>query len=85
MIVFKCDFCSEVRDCTQKEIDRTEYDVCSECWNTLMAKLKDKGRPKARRDSLIVSPPVTVPDIGREAKPFPGQPPEIVAGSDRAN
>ena len=82
MIVYKCDLCGEIRDCGQKEIDRTEYDICSDCWDALMAKLKGKGRPKARRETTFV----TVPEIPSETRqPFPGQPPEIIAGSDRAN
>ncbi len=86
MIVYKCDLCGEIRDCSQKEIDRTEYDICSECWDALMAKLKGKGRAKGRRETLSVPPLVTVPEIPSETKqPFPGQPPEIIAGSDRAN
>jgi len=86
MIVYKCDLCGELRDCSQKEIVRIEYDICSECWDGLTAKLKGKGRVRARRETLIVPPPVTVPEVPSETKPpFPGQPPEIIAGSERAN
>lgn len=86
MIVYKCDLCCEIRDCNLKEIDGTEYDICSECWDALMTKLKGKGRPKGRREALIVPPLVTVPEIPSETRqPFPGQPPEIIAGWDRAN
>jgi len=28
-----CDLCGKARDCLQKEIEGTEYDICSECWN----------------------------------------------------
>jgi hypothetical protein len=86
MIVYKCDLCGEVRDCSPKEIERTEYDICSECWDALTTKLKGKGRAKARRESPILPPLVTVPEVPSETgQPFPGQPPEIIAKSDRAN
>ncbi|MBV9301031.1 MAG: hypothetical protein JOY62_07305 [Acidobacteriaceae bacterium] len=85
MIVHKCDLCGEVRDCSQKEIDRTEYDICAECWNALMAKLKDKGRPKTRRETVIV-PPATIRDTPPETQPpFPGKPPDIIAGPQQTN
>jgi hypothetical protein len=86
MIVYRCDLCGEIRDCSQKEIDRTEYDICSECWSGLTAKLKGKGRSKARRELMMVPPVVTVPEISPKTKePFPGRPPDIIAGSERAN
>jgi hypothetical protein len=86
MIVYKCDLCGEIRDCSQKEIEGTEYDICPECWEGLTAKLKGKGRAEGRRETALAPPLVTVPEIPREAKqPFPGQPPEIIAESKRAN
>ena len=82
MLVYKCDLCGEIRDCNQKEIDGVEFDICSECWKAFMAKLKGKGRSKARREPVIVPRPETIAEPAREAQPpFPGKPPDIIAGS----
>jgi hypothetical protein len=65
MIVYRCDLCDEVRDCAQREIDHTEYDVCSECWNSLLLKLKGKGRSK-RNNEIVALPASPEPDSPRE-------------------
>jgi hypothetical protein len=65
MIVYRCDLCDEVRDCSQREIDHTEYDVCSECWNSLLLKLKGKGRSK-RNNEIVALPASPEPDSPRE-------------------
>lgn len=84
MILVKCDLCNETRRCTHRQIDDREYDICPECWNSLMAKLKGKGRPK--RDRELVTLPSASPDTTTEKpQPFPGKPPDIIAGSQRAN
>jgi hypothetical protein len=80
MIVYRCDLCGELRDCAQRDIGAVEYDICSECWNALMARLKGRGRPKAKRDRVTLPPPALDPEISHEQKPeFPGMPPKIIA------
>ena len=86
MIVYKCDLCGEVRDCVQRRIEQTEYDICSECWDALMARLKDRGRPPRERNWVTAAPVVIGPEPPREKRPaFPGQPPEITADSTNVN
>ena len=85
MIVYRCDLCNEIRDCTQKEIDGKEYDICSECWNSLSAKLSGKGRSK--RCEFVTLPAPTMPESPREPKqpPMPGAPPVIYGSADPMN
>jgi hypothetical protein len=87
MIVYKCDLCSEVRECSQREIEQTEYDICADCWNALADKLKDKGRPKRSEKLSVSHSPVVVPQqpVQEPRRPFPGQPPDIVAGPGQVN
>jgi hypothetical protein len=86
MIVYRCDLCGEIRDCNQREIDRLEYDICSECWSALMAKLKDKGRRKSKDERGFKFPEVLLPELPKETRPkLPGQPPEIIGDSQLAN
>ena len=81
-----CDLCGESKECLQKEIDDKEYDVCSECWNTLAEKLKGKGRALKRREIVLLPPPRVVTEReGDEPKPMPGEPPKIWGGTDRPN
>jgi len=73
MIVYRCDLCGETRDCRQREIENTEYDLCEECWAGLMARLQGKGRSRRSREvvTLPVAPeapapaPVTEPPFKR--------------------
>jgi hypothetical protein len=83
MIVYKCDFCEEIKVCIQKEIDRREYDICPACWNTLFAKLKGKGRAKESSDIILLPLPKETED--QEEKPMPGGLPTIWGESDRPN
>jgi hypothetical protein len=84
MIVYRCDICHEVRECSQREIEQAEYDVCSECWEALAFKLKGKGRPK--RQAVIIQPAPAIPEpTGEPKQPFPGAPPTIYASADRLN
>ena len=86
MIIYQCDLCGELRDCVPRQIEGTEYDICSNCWNELTAKLKDKGRPKSARHTVQNLPSVVLPEPSPETrKPFPGQPPEIIGESMRTN
>jgi ribosome-binding protein aMBF1 (putative translation factor) len=86
MIVYKCDLCGEIRDCAQRAIEQTEYDICSECWNELMAKVKGKGRAKKTPSSPIALPPAIGYETSSEPRPrFPGEPPEIIADGRHPN
>jgi hypothetical protein len=42
MIIYKCDLCNQIRECVQKKIDGSYYDLCLECWTPLESKLKGK-------------------------------------------
>ena len=70
-----CDLCGQAKECQQKEIERKEYDICSDCWNPLAEKLKGKGRTKKEQETVFLPP---VPEPKREElKPVPGEPPKI--------
>lgn len=86
MLVYRCDFCNEIRDCTERIIEGVEYDVCAECWNSLVEKLKGKGRSIKPRE-IISLPAPRVPDSPGEPKPsrFPGAPPIVYASADPVN
>jgi hypothetical protein len=75
-IMIVCDLCGQAKECLQKEIEAKVYDICSECWNPLEAKLKGKGRIKKERESVFSPPPLTEPEP-QEEKPVPGRPPKI--------
>jgi hypothetical protein len=81
MIVYRCDNCSEIRDCDQRLIEDTEYDICVECWTALMSKLEGKGRKRKVRETVLL------PVLPGPAEPSPElpfrQPPTIVADADR--
>jgi Zinc finger, ZZ type len=86
VVVYKCDFCGEIRDCVVHRIETKDYDVCSTCWQELMSKLKGKGRTAEKQ----VQPHPLLPFVGPEAPeeptgPFPGQPPEIIGHGHPAN
>jgi len=87
MIVYKCDLCNEIRDCTQRLIDDREYDICSECWNSLSSRLKGKGRPKPCHEFVTLPTPPPLPESPGEPKqpPRPGGPPIIYRASDPVN
>lgn len=53
-----CDLCGNEKNCSQKEIDGREYDICSECWDSLAQRLKGKGRVKLRE--MVLLPPRTL-------------------------
>ena len=73
-----CDFCGKAKSCLQKEIERKEYDICSECWEPLAQKLRGKGREKFRE--MVLLPPRTIKEGEEEEpkpQPLPGEPPVI--------
>lgn len=75
-----CDLCGQARECSQREIESKEYDLCSECWNPLAEKLKGKGRTKEEREMVFLPPLVTSEPKREEPKPVPGEPPKIWGG-----
>ena len=83
MIVYRCDLCNEIRECSPREIEHVEYDICSECWNALESKLKGKGRPK-QEVKAVGQPTPLPPEPTREPEhPFPGAPPKIYAHAEQ--
>jgi len=86
MIVYQCDLCGEVRDCAPRQVEQMEYDICANCWDALMEQLKGKGRARSGRRHVIEPPalPLIVPEPREPEHPFPGKPPDIIAGI-RAN
>ena len=72
-----CDLCAHPKECSPKEVEGREYDICSECWNTLIQKLTGKGR--AKRAPEMVTVPLPTPASPDEPNPprFPGTPPTI--------
>lgn len=71
-----CDLCGKEKTCLQKEIDGREYDICSECWEPLAEKLKEKGRSKL--SEMILLPPRSMKELEEKEKPpVPGGPPVI--------
>jgi hypothetical protein len=77
-----CDLCGQAKKCRQKEIEGTEYDICSECWNPLATKLKGKGRVTTQRE-MVFLPPRTTPPEPTEPKLSPGEPPKIWGGAGK--
>jgi len=77
-----CDLCGQAKKCRPKEIEGTEYDICSECWNPLAAKLKGKGRVTTEREMVFLPPP-TMPPEPQETKPTPREPPKIWGGAGK--
>jgi ribosome-binding protein aMBF1 (putative translation factor) len=86
MVVYLCDLCGEIRDCTPRQIEKKEYDICADCWNALMSKLKDKGRGRRSAQTVLLPPPALMYEPPSEPRrPLPEEPPEIFAGSGMAN
>ncbi len=71
-----CAMCGESKDCTAREIEGKEYDLCIDCWDALNHKLEGKGREIKRRMTVLVPPP---PDTQKEKPetPAPHEPPKI--------
>jgi hypothetical protein len=81
MIVYRCDLCGEVRDCSQREIESTEYDICAECWTGLTAKLQGKGRPLKPRQTIALPALPQSPSPAPEIRPPFRERPVIIADS----
>ena len=85
MIVYRCDFCDQIKKCVEKEIEGRFYDICPGCWTPLEAKLKRKGRARDKEKIEIPSLSIQTGDGEEKEIPFPGQPPKIWMKSDRVN
>ena len=70
-----CDLCAQAKECTPRQIEGKEYDICADCWNALAEKLKGKGRGKKRE--MIFLPPLKTEPEAPPLKPGPGEPPKI--------
>ena len=53
-----CHLCGQAKECTPRQIEGKEYDVCADCWNPLAEKLKSQGRVKEQRE-MVFLPPLT--------------------------
>jgi len=80
-----CDLCGEANVCLQKEIEGKEYDVCTECWNPIVQKLRGKGRVKERETVFLPPPRVITEREDEEPNPLPGEQPKIWGAVDTPN
>jgi ribosome-binding protein aMBF1 (putative translation factor) len=76
-----CDLCGEAKDCTAREIEGKEYDICSECWEQIATKLRGKGRVQKERETVFL-PSTTKQPEPPEPQPSPGEPPKIWGRTD---
>jgi hypothetical protein len=79
IVMMTCDLCGKARRCSPRQIEGKEYDICSECWRPLAAKLKGKGRALRERE-VVLLPPLARPPTLPEPNPPPGEPPKIWSG-----
>jgi hypothetical protein len=74
-----CDLCGEPKECSKRQIEEKEYDICSDCWNGLTEKLKGKGAPVKKRDGVLL-PSTSSPEPTEPKRTGPPQgPPKIWA------
>ena len=78
-----CDLCGETKDCSHREIEGKEYDICCECWAPLALKLKGKGR--AKKPETVFLPPPRGAEERKEDEPLPGEPPKIWGAARRTH
>jgi hypothetical protein len=74
--MFLCDVCGQAKECTPRQIEDKEYDICADCWSPLAEKLKGKGRLKKQRE-MVLLPPLTTQPEPPPLKPRPLEPPKI--------
>jgi len=79
-----CDLCGLAKNCSQREIEGKEYDICSECWTPLAERLKGKGRAKIRETVFLPPRPIKERE-DEESKPLPGEPPKIWGAGNRSH
>ena len=71
-----CDLCGQSRECSLRQIEGREYDICADCWTPLAEKLKGKGRVKKQREMVFLPPLKSEPE-SPPMKPGPKEPPKI--------
>lgn len=71
-----CDLCAEPKECTERRIEDRQYDICADCWESLAAKLKGKGKAVKERE-IVLLPSVSPEPETPEPNPRPGEPPKI--------
>lgn len=77
-----CDLCGQAKECTPRQIEGKEYDICADCWKSLEEKLKGKGREKNQREMVFLPPLNTEPEPP-PTKPGPKEPPKIWGDGSR--
>lgn len=73
-----CDLCDQAKQCSPRQIEGKEYDICADCWNALSQKLHGKGRAKKERETVFLPP--RTEEKPKEPEPPPEGPPKIWAG-----
>jgi hypothetical protein len=76
-----CDLCNEAKDCTPRQIEGKEYDICSACWKQLSEKLAGKGRAKKEPDFVFLPPSTEKPEP-KGPEPAPRGDPPIIWGRE---
>ena len=74
--MIQCDLCEQAKECTPRQIEGKEYDICADCWNPLEEKLKGKGRGKKQRGTVFL-PPLKKEPEPPPRNPSPSEPPKI--------
>ena len=72
-----CDLCGQAKECTPRQIEGKEYDVCADCWNPLAEKLKSQGRVKEQREMVFLPPLTKEPEPPATEPTAPGEPPKM--------
>ncbi len=75
MSLATCALCGESKECSSREIEGREYDLCAECWDAMSRKLEGKGREIKHRPAVYI-PPLEIPKEKPE-QPAPHEPPKI--------
>jgi len=79
-----CDLCGLAKNCSQREIEGKEYDICFECWAPLADRLKGKDRTKSSETVFLPPRPIKERE-DEEPKPLPGEPPKIWGAGNRSH
>jgi hypothetical protein len=69
-----CDLCNRSMRCRERDIEGKTYNICSECWSPLAAKLRGKGTVKTERETVFLPPMIETPEPKEPAKAPPGPP-----------
>jgi len=71
--MINCDLCGKEKECSPRQIEGREYDLCAECWEPLAEKLKGKGHKTS--EIVFLPPPQT---IGEREDEEPEEPPSTL-------